>query len=111
MTDGITIRIREHAKFQPEKIAKIALAATPRAQLDLYCLLPGQAQKPHAHDDQDKIYLGLAGRGRVTLDGREATLEPGEAVVARAGAVHGLVNEGTEPLLVVVVVAPPPAHA
>jgi hypothetical protein len=32
------IRPVEHAKFQADKMAKIALATTPRAQLDLYCL-------------------------------------------------------------------------
>jgi len=32
----------------------------------------------------------------------------GEAIVARAGAEHGLVNDGPDPLLVLVVVSPPP---
>jgi quercetin dioxygenase-like cupin family protein len=40
----------------------------------------------------------------------EERLEPGEAVVAPAGIDHGLVNDGGELLLVLVVVAPPPAH-
>ena len=31
------IRVRDHAKFQADKMAKIALAATPRVLLDLYC--------------------------------------------------------------------------
>jgi quercetin dioxygenase-like cupin family protein len=38
-------------------------------------------------------------------------LEAGEAVVARAGVEHGLVNDGAAPLLVLVVVTPPPPHA
>ncbi len=39
------------------------------------------------------------------------TLEAGDATVARAGVEHGLLNEGTAPLLVLVVVTPPPPHA
>jgi quercetin dioxygenase-like cupin family protein len=105
------IRVREHAKFRPDKMAKIALATTPRAQLDLYCLEPGQDQKPHAHDDQDKIYFVLDGRGRVTLGGANETLEAGEAVVAPAGVPHGIANDGAAPLTVLVVVTPPPPHA
>jgi quercetin dioxygenase-like cupin family protein len=97
------IRVREHAKFRPDKMAKIALATTSRAQLDLYCLEPGQDQKPHAHDDQDKIYF--------VLDGATETLEAGEAIVAPAGASHGIANDGTGPLTVLVVVTPPPPHA
>ena len=105
------IRIRDHAKLQADKMAKIALASTSRAQLDLYCLGPGQAQKPHTHADQDKIYVVLEGRARVVLGEAEETLEPGEAVVAEAGAAHGIANDTSERLLVLVVVAPPPPHA
>jgi oxalate decarboxylase/phosphoglucose isomerase-like protein (cupin superfamily) len=32
-------------------------------------------------------------------------------VVARAGAAHGVVNDGTDPLVLLVVVTPPPPHA
>lgn len=103
------IRVKERAQFRPDKMAKVALATTVRTQLDLYCLAPGQEQKPHAHQDQDKIYFVLEGRGRVVLDGREETVEAGEAVVAPAGATHGLVNAGTTPLLALVVITPPPA--
>ena len=53
------IRIRDHAKFQADRMAKVALATTSRTQLDLYCLEPGQGQKAHTHADQDKIYVVL----------------------------------------------------
>jgi len=105
------IRVRDHAKFQPDKMAKIALATTEHAQLDLYCVAPGQSQKPHTHGDQDKIYYVVEGRGRFRIGGEELALEAGEAVVARAGVEHGLVNAGAAPLLVLVVVTPPPPHA
>jgi len=104
------IRVREQAKVNPERMAKIALATTARAQLDLYCLAPGQEQKPHSHADQDKIYYVLEGRGRVVVGGDEEMLEAGEAVVAPAGIDHGLVNVGPAPLLALVVVTPPPPH-
>ncbi len=105
------ITVRDHAKFSLDRMAKIALAATPRAQLDLYCVAPGQSQKPHRHDDQDKVYYVLEGAGRFTLAGQEERLTGGEALVAPAGVDHGLVNDGTDPLLVLVVVTPPPPHS
>ena len=40
----------------------------------------------------------------------EERLEKGEALVAEAGVEHGLVNDGNEPMLVLVVVTPPPPH-
>jgi mannose-6-phosphate isomerase-like protein (cupin superfamily) len=104
------IRPREHAKFSADKMAKIALATTGRAQLDLYCLEPGQAQTPHTHPDQDKIYVVLEGRGRVLVGAEEELLEAGEAVVAPAGTPHGVSNPGPARLLALVVVSPPPRH-
>ena len=105
------IVIRDHMKFQPDKMAKIALGATSRALLDLYCLEPGQTQKAHTHGDQDKIYVVLEGAGRVLLGGGEEKLGPGEAVIAAAGVEHGLANDGPAKLVVLVVVTPPPPHA
>ncbi len=105
------IRLKDHVKFSLDRMAKIALATTERAQLDLYCVAPGQAQRPHTHEGQDKIYFVLEGAGRFTVGGVEERLAAGEAVVAAAGVEHGLVNDGSEPLLVLVVVTPPPPHA
>jgi quercetin dioxygenase-like cupin family protein len=105
------IRVRDHVRLQPDRMAKVALAATPRALLDLYCVGPGQTQKPHVHADQDKIYYVLEGRGRFQVGAGEEVLEAGEAIVAGAGVAHGLVNDGGAPLVVLVVVTPPPSHA
>ena len=105
------IRVRDHVRQDRERMAKVALATTSRAQLDLYCVAPGQAQKAHVHGDQDKIYYVLEGVGRFTLGAEDERLEAGDALVAPAGVEHGLVNDGGAPLLVLVVVAPPPPHA
>jgi len=102
------IRIEDHVKFDAAKMAKIALATTDRAQLDLYCVAPGQYQKPHTHGDQDKIYYVLEGTGRFSLGDKEERVAAGEALVAAAGVEHGLFNDGADPLLVLVVVTPPP---
>jgi quercetin dioxygenase-like cupin family protein len=104
------IRVRDVARFTTDKMAKIALATTDRCQLDLYCVAAGQSQKAHTHDDQDKIYYVVEGNGRFALGGTEQRLSAGEALVAAAGVEHGLVNDGPEPLLVLVVVTPPPPH-
>ena len=105
------IRIEDHVKFDAARMAKVALATTARAQLDLYCVAPGQSQKAHTHGDQDKIYYVLEGAGRFSLAGKDLRLAPGEALVAPAGVEHGVANDGTDPLLVLVVVTPPPPHA
>ena len=57
-------------------------------------MAPGQEQKAHRHDDQDKIYYVLEGHGRFRLGGAERRSDAGEALVAPAGVEHGLVNDG-----------------
>src|SRR5256885_9297842 len=104
------IRVKDHVRFQADTMAKIALATTARAQLDLYCVAPGQAQTPHRHVDQDKIYYVLEGRGRFRVGADEETVEAGEAGGAPAGVEHGLVKDRPGPLGAPLVVTPPPAH-
>jgi quercetin dioxygenase-like cupin family protein len=106
----LKIRVRDLARLASDKMTKVALATTDRSQLDLYCVAPGQSQKAHTHDAQDKIYYVLEGGGLFSLGGKEERLSAGEALVAPAGVEHGLVNDGAEPLLVLVVVTPPPPH-
>ena len=105
------IRVKDHVKMATDRMARISLASTERSQLDLYCVAPGQEQKPHTHGDQDKFYVVLEGRGRFRLGAAEHVLEAGDALVAPAGIEHGLVNDGDARLLVVVLVTPPPPHA
>jgi len=104
------IKLEDHVKFDAAKMARIALATTSHCQLDLYCVAPGQSQRPHTHGDQDKIYCVLEGSGCFSVGGKEERLGKGEALVAEAGIEHGLFNDGSEPMLVLVMVTPPPPH-
>jgi quercetin dioxygenase-like cupin family protein len=104
------IAVKDSVRFAQDKMAKIALATTERSQLDLYCVAPGQSQKAHTHEGQDKIYYVLEGTGRFTLGEAQERLSAGDALVAAAGVSHGLVNDGPDPLVVLVVVSPPPPH-
>ena len=95
-------------RFSPEKMQKVGLFSSERFFLDLYCLEPGQSQKPHAHDGSDKVYLVVEGRGRFQVAGDEQSLGAGEGVMAGSGDVHGIVNDSEERLVVLTLMAPPP---
>lgn len=101
-------RIDDLKAFAPEAMRKINLFETPRFFLDLYCLEPGQSQKPHAHAGEDKVYLVVEGAGRVQVGEEERRLGPGEAVLAGAGAPHGVANDGPGRLVVLTFMAPHP---
>jgi mannose-6-phosphate isomerase-like protein (cupin superfamily) len=106
------MEVRELAgarRFDPAKLIKSPLFATTRLFCDLYCLEPGQAQKVHAHERSDKIYLVLEGAPTVTLGPEEQTLRPEQAVLAAAGVPHGVRNDGPARAVLLVVTTPPPA--
>ncbi len=94
--------------FSPDKMKKVGLFETERFFLDLYCLEPGQSQKPHAHDGCDKVYLVVEGRGRVRVGDEERALATGEAVMAGSGEVHGIENDSDRRLVVLTFMSPPP---
>lgn len=97
------------AAFQDEKMKKVGLFSTERVMSDLYCLEPGQKQKVHAHDGEDKIYYVLQGNGTVTVGEQEAPIGAGQIVLAPAGVAHGLSN-GADGRMEVLVFMAPNAH-
>ena len=94
--------------FSEEKMKKNSLFDSPHLFYDTYCLLPGQAQKVHAHEGSDKVYYVLGGTGRFTVGDEEEDLGAGHAVIARAGVPHGVRNETGEDLVLLVTMAPRP---
>lgn len=93
---------------KPEKFYKATLFQSDHLLLGLNCLEPGQVQKPHTHDDQDKFYLVLAGNGRFWLGDEQIEAGTGELVWSPAGLLHGVANEGDETLTLLVGIAPAP---
>ncbi len=101
--------ITEAAAFSEEKMKKNTLFDSPYLFYDLYCLLPSQAQKVHAHESSDKIYYVVSGTGRFTVGDEEQDLPEGHAVIARTGEPHGVSNETDENLVLLVTMAPRPS--
>jgi quercetin dioxygenase-like cupin family protein len=98
--------LKDVLSFSPEKMKKNNLFETPRLLCDVYCFEPGQAQKVHSHDGQDKIYLVLEGTGTFTIGKEEKELSKETVVLAEGGIDHGVKNTGTGRLTLLVFVAP-----
>ena len=96
------------AQFAPEKMQKINLYETPNFFCDVYCLEPGQAQKPHSHDDADKLYYVLDGSGMFLVGDEERELSAHQIVIAPAGAPHGVRNTSEARLTLLVFMSPNP---
>ena len=102
-------RISDHISFSEEKMKKNSLFDSGRMFYDVYCLLPGQSQKVHSHEDSDKVYYVVEGTGAFTVGEEERALGPGNAVMASAGEPHGVRNATEEDLVLLVTMAPRPS--
>jgi mannose-6-phosphate isomerase-like protein (cupin superfamily) len=71
---------------------------------------PGTSTLAHYHRSSEEIYLFTAGAGRMILDGEEAPVRAGDCVVIAPGLGHQLVNDGSEPLVLLCCCAPPYSH-
>ena len=96
-------------RFSEEKMQKVPVFESERLFYDQYCLLPGQSQKVHSHEDADKIYFVLEGEALFEIDGDNEMLTEGTAVIARAGVPHGVRNDSGTKLVLLVTMAPKPA--
>ncbi len=88
--------MNEKVHFSEAKMVKAALFESPRLLCDVYCLLPGQSQKTHVHDNIDKVYVVQTGTATVILGDEERELKPGQSAFAPAGMPHGLRNDSRE---------------
>jgi quercetin dioxygenase-like cupin family protein len=102
-------QISDHIGSRPDKFYKTTLFHSSALLLGLNCLEPGQVQHPHDHVDQDKFYYVVTGEGEFWLGEDRVTVDVGNVVWASAGVVHGVENRGSEPLVLLMGIAPAPA--
>lgn len=103
-------KISEALAFAPEKMKKNGLFETERFFCDLYCFEPGQSQAAHTHEGSDKIYYVVEGKGRFEIGDEQRELGAREIALAPSGSKHGVSNPGSERLVLLVFMAPKPAH-
>jgi mannose-6-phosphate isomerase-like protein (cupin superfamily) len=99
---------REHTGASLEKFYKTTLWQGDHMTVGLNCLEPGQTQNSHSHAGAEKFYFVLEGSGRFTVGDEEKDAGNGELIVAPSGVPHGVTNNGTVRLTLLVIIAPPP---
>lgn len=103
-----SIEVLSSKRFADEKMQKVSLFDTANCFCDLYCLQPGQSQRPHSHAGADKIYYVLEGEATIQVGDEEQMLGPGRMVLAPSEVVHGVRNASSQPLSLLVFMAPNP---
>lgn len=77
------------------------------SQLVLMNLKPGEEIGEEVHADVDQFFRFESGLGIVKIDGLEHNVSDGFAVIVPAGAVHNVVNTGSEDLKLYTIYSPP----
>ncbi len=107
MTKNI-VHYRDYVGSNPEKFYKTTLFQSERLMLGLNCFEPGQVQKVHSHQGQDKFYFVVEGVGNFTVGAEIIEAGPGHTIWAAADVPHGVENKGTEQLVIFMGIAPAP---
>jgi quercetin dioxygenase-like cupin family protein len=94
---------RTHIGFNPDKQFKATMFKSQNLMLGLNCLEPGQEQKSHTHDAQDKFYYVVEGVGDFVVGDEERTVGEGSVIWAPAGVSHGVTNNDNKKRLVLLV--------
>jgi len=67
---------------------------------------PGARTTPHYHRKTEEIYYILRGQGEMTIADQTQTVGPLDAIAIPPGAVHTILNSGSEPLIFLCCCAP-----
>ncbi len=75
--------------------------------IDLTDIPPGHSIGVHRHDNDDQeLYVVISGHGRMNLGNTQFPVGPGDVIVNSVGGSHGLTNNGSETIRIVVVDIP-----
>jgi len=98
--DGSTIREIAGPAWTPARNQSLAEATVP----------VGGRTVAHYHRVTEELYFFTAGRGHMTPGDEDRDVVAGDCVVIPPGQVHGLVNTGQEPLVLLCCCAPAYSH-
>jgi mannose-6-phosphate isomerase-like protein (cupin superfamily) len=68
---------------------------------------PGEDIGAEVHDDRDQFFRFETGNGEVWIDGVATAVKADDGVIVPAGAMHNVVNSGSEPLRLYTIYGPP----
>ena len=105
---GYSINIEEKTRSNPN--FRHVLYTTPRSQLVIMTLQPGEEIGVEKHDGHDQFIRIEAGFGEAILDGELHMLEDGVALVIPAGTEHNIINTSPGEKMRLYTLYTPPEH-
>jgi mannose-6-phosphate isomerase-like protein (cupin superfamily) len=76
-------------------------------QLVVMCLQPGEEIGDEVHPMTDQFFRVEEGEATIVIDGEKSIIGDGEAAIVPGGAKHNVINNGSVPLKLYTIYAPP----
>lgn len=108
MKKGFVTNI-EKDTLENENFRKV-LYTSKYGQVVVMSLLPNEDIGMEVHEHVDQFFRIDSGEGKVIIDGEEAVIADGFAVVVPAGSQHNIVNTSSEKPLKLYTIYMPPNH-
>jgi mannose-6-phosphate isomerase-like protein (cupin superfamily) len=96
----------EEMTLQNDYFRKV-VNTTVGQQLVLMCLQPGEEIGMEVHNNVDQFFRIEQGEGKIVMNGEEAIVSDGFAIVVPRGTQHNLINIGRGPLKLYTIYSPP----
>ncbi len=100
--------LRDFVRFSAERVTRSSVFETPHLWSEVVCFDRNQTIGPVKDEDSDALFTILAGEALFQVNGRRSRLDQWSAVLVPAGAEVTVKNASIDPLVVLVVAAPPP---
>jgi len=82
------------------------LFTTPRMQLVLMSVKPGEDLGMEVHNENDQFFRFEAGEEKVVIDSQEFNVKDGDTVIVPMGSKHDVINTGDVDLKLYTIYAP-----
>jgi quercetin dioxygenase-like cupin family protein len=104
----ITENLKKYVHFDAESVRRATVFETQRLWSEVVCFDRNQNLGPVSDPDSDAMFTVLAGEAVFQIQGRRKRVEQWATVLVPAGADVTVSNASVDPLVVLVVAAPPP---
>jgi hypothetical protein len=100
--------LKKLVRFSPDNVVRESVHETLRLWSEAVCLSGNQQLGPIRDVDSDAIFVVVAGEAAFQVDGRRRRLRQWSTVLVTAGEEVVVTNASVDPLVLLVVAAPPP---
>ena len=108
MNDGRIFKSANFLQSTDGEPIRSVVTESPDTVVVAWYVKPNQKIAPHVHPHGQDTWTILQGEGKYYLDAQGSTqpIMAGDIVIAPTGCVHGVVNNGKDPLVFISTVSP-----